>query len=150
MKNLFDAATAADVKARLSRLGPSAERLWGTMTAPQALAHCSAGFEMALGKLRPPRKFIGRLIGGIIKPMALRDDAPMRRNSPTVDGMVVKDDRDLAKERDRLSALIDKFSKDGPTSCTTHPHPFFGSLTPPEWAILMYKHVDHHLRQFGA
>ena len=135
---------------RLSHLDLDSERLWGTMTAPQAVAHIAAGFDMALGTLNPPRKFIGRLIGGIIKPMALRDDAPMRRNSPTVDGMVVKDDRDLTNERKRLCSLMDKFRNDGAASCTTHPHPFFGSLTPPEWAILMYKHVDHHLRQFGA
>ena len=24
------------------------------------------------------------------------------------------------------------------------------SRTPDEWAVLMYKHMDHHLRQFGA
>jgi hypothetical protein len=46
--------------------------------------------------------------------------------------------------------LIDRFAAAGPQGCTTHPHAFFGSLTPDEWAILMYKHLDHHLRQFGA
>ncbi len=53
-------------------------------------------------------------------------------------------------EQHRLSALIDRFAAAGPAGCTTHPHTFFGPLTPQEWAALMYKHLDHHLRQFGA
>ena len=48
------------------------------------------------------------------------------------------------------AVLIDRFAAAGPKGCTTHPHSFFGPLTPDEWAILMYKHLDHHLRQFGV
>ena len=120
------------------------------MNPAQAMAHCSAAFDMASGNLRPPRKLIGRLIGPIIKPMALKDDEPMRRNSPTVDSLIIQNERNLEIERTRLCASIDRFVKGGPTACTTHPHAFFGRLTPEEWSILMYKHIDHHLRQFGA
>ena len=150
MKNLFDPAVANEIKARSAKLSPASARQWGTMTPAQAVAHCSAGLDMALGNLRPPRKFIGRLLGTIIKPFALRDDQPMRRNSPTVDELVMNDDRDLAVERARLCQLIDSFTAGGPAACTTHPHAFFGHLTPDEWSILMYKHLDHHLRQFGV
>jgi hypothetical protein len=150
MKNLFDAATVAEVKDRLAHLGPESERQWGKMNAPQAVAHCSAGLELAMGDRRPPQLWLGRIIGWIIKPMALGNDAPMRRNSPTVPSIVVADERDLRAERDKLTALIDRFAASGPAGCTTHPHSFFGRLTPQEWAILMYKHLDHHLRQFGV
>lgn len=64
--------------------------------------------------------------------------------------MRVEDDRDLDVERRRLLKLIDSFAAGGPSGCTRHPHSFFGPLTPQEWAVLMYKHLDHHLRQFGA
>jgi hypothetical protein len=150
MKNLFDAATIDEVKARLEKLRPESERQWGTMEAAQAVAHCSAGFEMAAGNITPPRMFLGRLIGRFIKPMALGNDQPIPRNSSTLEGLAVNDERDLAKERERLCGLIDRFAAVGPRGCTTHPHSFFGRLTPEEWAILMYKHLDHHLRQFGA
>jgi hypothetical protein len=53
-------------------------------------------------------------------------------------------------ERQRLSGLIDRSAAAGPAGCTTHPHSFFGSLTPVEWAEFMYVHLDHHLRQFGV
>ncbi len=150
MKNLFEPATAAEVRERLTRLRQDNARRWGTMTVAQAVAHCTYGMELATGDQRPPRVLIGRLLGPAIKRLALRDDAPMRRNSPTVPGAVVANERDLDVERRRLDGLISRFVAAGRGACTTHPHSFFGRLTPDEWAVLMYKHLDHHLRQFGA
>jgi hypothetical protein len=150
MRNLFEATTVEEVKLRISGLGPGNERQWGTMTASQALAHCSSAMEWAVGDSFPPRMFIGSIIGRMIKGKVLGDDEPMRRNSPTAKTLIVKDDRDLAPEQRRLCTLVDKFAAGGPKGCTTHPHTFFGRLTPDEWAILQYKHLDHHLRQFGA
>src|ERR1700710_2896817 len=150
MKNLFEATTVEEVKERLLHLRPESERLWGTMNAAQAVAHCAAGMELATGDQRPPRKLVGLIFGRLVKKLALGNEEPMRRNTPTVKGLVVKDERDLDLERKRLSALIDRFAAAGPAGCTTHPHSFFGRLTAQEWAILMYKHLDHHLRQFGA
>ena len=150
MKNLFEATTVEDVKQRITSLNSGCERQWGTMTAAQALAHCSASMEWAVGDSYPPRMFVGSLIGRMIKGKVLGDNEPMRRNSPTAKTLIVKDDRVLEAEQKRLCALVDRFAAGGPKSCTTHPHSFFGRLTPDEWAILTYKHLDHHLRQFGA
>lgn len=150
MRNLFEPAAAEEVKARLLHLRPDSGRLWGRMNAPQAVAHCCAGLDMALGDCRPKRALVGRILGRVVKPLALGNDDPIRRNTPTVPEMVVADERDLEGERRRLSGLIDRFAAGGPAGCTTHPHSFFGRLTPQEWAVLMYKHLDHHLRQFGA
>jgi hypothetical protein len=150
MKNLFEATVVEEVQGRLLQMRPESKRLWGKMTPAQAVAHCSAGMEWAVGDTTPPRLLLGRIVGGVIKPKVLGDDEPMRRNSPTVKGLVVNDDRDLGIERERLRGLIDRFVAGGPGGCTAHPHSFFGRLTPAEWAILMYKHLDHHLRQFGV
>jgi transposase InsO family protein len=122
----------------------------GRMNAAQAIAQCTAGLELATGDRLPPRLFIGRIIGRMVKPKAFREGEPMRRNSPTVKGLIVNDERDLATERGRLSGMIDRFAAAGSAGCTTHPHSFFGRLTPEEWSALMYKHLDHHLRQFGV
>jgi hypothetical protein len=62
----------------------------------------------------------------------------------------VPNEPDFAAEQARLIGLLNNFAAAGPQCCTSHPHAFFGRLAPHEWAILMYKHVDHHLRQFGA
>ena len=150
MKNLFQPETVQELKERMSRLAPDSARLWGKMMPAQALAHCTLGMELALGDRRPPRMLIGRLIGRVIKPMAFKESEPMRRNSPTIPGFVVADTRDLDVEREKLSGIIDRFAACGPAGCTTHPHSFFGRLTPDEWSFWMYKHIDHHLQQFGV
>lgn len=151
MNNLFDPAVADQVKARLRKLEPQSERLWGKMTAAQMLAHCAVSLQWAVGEVVPERGALpARLLGRMIKPMVVRNDAPMRKNSPTAKSLLVADERDLSMERQRLSALIDKFAAGGIAGCTKNPHSFFGKMTPEEWAILMYKHLDHHLRQFGV
>ena len=150
MKNLYEPARAAELTERLERLRPDSPRLWGKMTAPQAMAHCAVALEWAVGDTRAPRMLVGRLIGGLAKRMATRNDDPFQRNAPTSPALVIADERDLATERARLRRLIERFAAAGPDGCTTHPHSFFGRLTPDEWAVLMYKDVDHHLRQFGA
>jgi hypothetical protein len=100
--------------------------------------------------LRPPRVLTGRILGPLVRRLALGNDRPMKRNSPTAPALLIVDRRDLDAERQRLSTLVDRFSAGGPAQCTTHPHPFFGRLSLEQWAELMYKHIDHHLRQFGA
>jgi len=150
MKNLFDVALANQVKERIASLRIDSERQWGKMSVAQTVTQCASGLEMALGEIRPPRALLGRLIGSAIKPKVVGNDQPFRRNSPTVRELVIRSERNLDVERVRLCALIDRFVSGGRSVCTTHPHPFFGLLTPAEWAVLMYKHLDHHLRQFGV
>lgn len=149
-KSLFDARVANDVKTRLDKLEPQCERRWGKMTPAQMLAHCSVSMQWAVGEVVPERGPLpARLIGRLVKPMVLRDEGPFRKNSPTAKSLIVADERELPKERERLSNLIDKFVAGGAAACTKNPHSFFGKMTPQEWAVLMYKHLDHHLRQFG-
>jgi hypothetical protein len=150
MKNLFDVALADQIKRRMDLLRPDSGRLWGKRSPAQVLAHCALGLEMALGEIKPRRKLIGRLLGFVLKPLVLGNDEEFRRNSPTLDELVVSGEPDLAAESRRLGSLIDRFVSGGLSTCTTHPHPFFGPLTPMEWAILEYKHLDHHLRQFNV
>jgi hypothetical protein len=76
----------------------------------------------------------------------------MRRNSPSSPELFAADatECDFERERGRLLAAIDRIAKEGAACCSRHLHPFFGPLKPQQWAILMYKHIDHHLRQFGV
>ena len=150
MKNLFEPDAVAEVKTRLRNLQPQCKPLWGTMNAAQALAHCSAGLESALGDRLPPRMLLGRLFGRFIKPIVLASQKPLRRNAPTAQSFVVADERNFEAEQERLSGIIDRFAAAGPAGCTTHPHSIFGRMRPEDWAVLMYKHLDHHLRQFGV
>ncbi|HEY3743452.1 MAG TPA: DUF1569 domain-containing protein [Bryobacteraceae bacterium] len=149
MKNLFDTTSANEVRTRLGKLGPQSKRQWGKMTAPQMLAHCSVSMQWAVGEVVPEQGPLPvRLLGRVIKPLVFRNDDPLRKNSPTAKSLLIADERDLGRERERLSGLIERFVAGGAAGCTTNPHSFFGKMTPQQWAILMYKHLDHHLRQF--
>jgi len=150
MKNLYEAATANEVKMRIGLLQPDSQRQWGSMNAAQAVAHCARSMEWAVGDRTPERMFFGGIVGRMIKSKVLGNDAPFRRNSPTAKDLLVSGQPNLDEERRRLCALIDRFTTAGPAGCTRKPHSFFGPMKPEEWATLMYKHLDHHLRQFGV
>ena len=150
MPDLSEAGAAERFKTRVMALRPDSQRQWGSMTVAQALAHLSVSLEMAVGDRRPPRMLVGRFLGPMVRRKIVADDRPLRKNSPTAPDMVITDERELRIEQERLCALIDRFTAGGPERCTTHPHEFFGTMNAREWSILTYKHLDHHLRQFGA
>ena len=149
MKSLFEPSSVSEIEKRIERLAPESERQWGRMNVAQMLAHCSAWMAIAAGRNRPARSLLGRVVGRFAKASILGEQPPAR-NMPTMKCLIVDDEREFADERQRLLAHIDRFAAGGPGQCTKHPHSFFGYLTPDEWAILGYKHLDHHLRQFGA
>lgn len=150
MKSLFEAATLEEATARIARLRPDSERQWGKMNAAQMLAHCAATMEMAVGLTFPPRRFVGRLIGPLVRKAVIAKGEPFRRNSSSDKSLIIREDRDFETERQRLIGLLERFTARGPEGCTKHPHSFFGRLTPAEWAMFMHHHLDHHLRQFGV
>ena len=70
--------------------------------------------------------------------------------APTDPTYRMNDDKDFAPERERLVALVKRFAESGRASADGRVHPFFGRLTGDQWGRLSYKHLDHHLRQFGV
>ena len=149
MKTLFQPGTLDEVISRIDKLQPASPRQWGKMDVAQVMAHCSAAMDMASGRLNPQRTFIGRLLGPFFKPM-FTNEKPMGKNAPTGKQFVIADPRDFLREQEQLKQKVRQFHEGGEPKCTRHPHPFFGPLTPQAWSRGMYKHLDHHLRQFGA
>jgi len=149
MKNLFDKKDADEILRRLDNLGPSSQRLWGKMEVGQMLAHCRKTLEMAAGDKILPRVLIGKLIGRFFV-KSFSNEKPLGKNGPTDKTLKITDSRNFEVEKQKLVEYIEKFQTGGEDKCTRHPHPFFGKLTPTEWSIGMYKHLDHHLRQFGV
>lgn len=119
------------------------------MNVGQMMAHCSAWLEMAAGATPSRRSWLGRVVGRAAK-QSMLGERPIRRNMPTDKSLIRDDLRDFADEQRRLIDGVERFSAGGPERCTTHPHSFFGPMTPHEWARMGYRHLDHHLRQFGV
>jgi hypothetical protein len=149
MKNLFQQETADEVISRIDGLQAASARQWGKMDVAQMMAHCSAALDMASGRINPPRAFIGRVLAPFVRSI-FTNEKPFSKNNPTDEQLVVADQRDFQREREQLKQKVRQFHQGGEARCTRHPHPFFGALSPQDWSRGMYKHLDHHLRQFGA
>jgi len=149
MKNLFERGTVNEISARIDKLQPAMKRQWGKMDVAQMMAHCSGAMDMASGTVKLKRITLGRILGPIIKPI-YTNEKPFSKSSPTAKELVISGEKEFLREQVVLKQKIWDFHAAGPAGCTRYPHPFFGALTPDEWARGMYKHLDHHLRQFGA
>lgn len=150
MKTIFDKATREELIGRINSLNESNTAKWGKMNVYQMIKHCSLFDEWILGKNQPVYKqaFIGRVFGKIALKGLLKDEAPMKRNMITIAGFKIKETAgDIENQKDKWRALIhayEHFSNPG------FVHTFFGKMTNEEIGLLVYKHTDHHLRQFTA
>jgi Protein of unknown function (DUF1569) len=149
MKSLFNAPDNQGVVDRINALTAASKPLWGKMQVAQMLAHAQQPLKVALGELQLKRGIAGFLFGKIAKRQLLAG-ADMKRNLPTAREFVVKTDVLFEEEKKKLIALVQRFYQSGPQGLTKGDHPFFGKLTTEEWDKLQYKHLDHHLRQFGV
>jgi hypothetical protein len=149
MKTLFDQADRESLLQRLSLLNGNSPRQWGKMTASQMVTHCARALESGTGDRPMKQKLIGKILMPFFRSSIL-GEKPFKKNGPTDPEFVVTDERDFSIERQKLIDLIARFADRGPTNAAKQTHGFFGKLSGEEWGELMYKHIDHHLQQFGV
>jgi hypothetical protein len=149
MQSVFDPAARKSICDRLDALSPAAIRQWGKMDAAQMLAHCSAALEVGTGDRQRKQALIGKIFAPFVR-ASLLGDKPFGRNSPTDPTFVVTDARDFAREKQRLIDLVARFCAGGAAEAGKHVHSFLGRISGDEWGVMMYKHLDHHLGQFGG
>ena len=147
MKNIFDHIHTAEVLKRIDKLSPNSQPQWGKMDVAQMLAHCSSFQDIAMGNSFPPRSWLGIIVGRFAKQI-IYNDKTLPHNMSTIPTILIADDREFDTEKEKLKQKIITFQNNGPEKCTTHPHPFFGKLTSEQWGKGIYKHLDHHLKQF--
>lgn len=149
MKSLFVPEDREALLQRIQALDPHNARQWGKMNTAQMLCHCSRALETGTGDRPMKQKLLGKILMPFFRSSIL-GEKPFSKNSPTDPTFVVSDEREFAAERARLTGLIDRFVANGAAQAGTQIHAFFGKMTGEEWGELMYKHIDHHLRQFGG
>ena len=147
MKSLFDPQAQAEILTRLAALTPTTQARWGTMDVAQMLAHCGQGLLMPTGEL-PVKAGLPILFGWMLRRIAT-NDVPFRHGVPTARELRIVAPRDFAEAKAHFMASWPK-AIGGPACIRSPKHPFFGELTGDEWGILMFKHLDHHFRQFGV
>jgi len=146
MKSLFESEVKAEILERIEKLKPDTPREWGTMIVSVMLKHCCYPLELALMNPKPKRNILGYLIGGIVRKKVLALE-PFEKNGYTPKEFVVKSSTNFETAKKELIGLIKAFEEKSLTDLT---HPFFGKLSLEEWSWMQYKHLDHHLRQFGV
>lgn len=148
MKTTLDKATRDDLIKRINTLNENSPAQWGKMNAYQMMKHLRYWEELANGTLPARRIFIGRIIGKLILKAVLKDEEPIRRNSPSAPETIIHDaSGDFAAEKARFIELVN-YNAANPLNDIVHP--FFGKMTHQQISQLAYKHIDHHLRQFNA
>jgi hypothetical protein len=147
--SLFEPAGLTRMLSRLDALRADSPRGWGRMDVAQMLAHCQRPLRVALGELPLKRSLVGVLFGRLAKKQLLAPK-PWKQGMPTAPEFRIHDAREFAREHAALRALVERFGRGGAAALTKLPHPFFGPLTSEEWQALQWRHLDHHLQQFGA
>jgi hypothetical protein len=148
MHTLFDSLTLNEVIYRIDQLKPSLQPRWGKMSVSQMMAHCQCPLKDYFGETRTKRGLMSLLFGKIAK-KKLFSDKPWPQNLPTAKTFVISDERAFEEEKVKLIQQLHKFSTEG-TNISKNTHPFFGNMSSQEWGIFAYKHLDHHLKQFGV
>ena len=150
MKTIFDKAIRDAVIVRINSLNENSTANWVKMNFYQMLKHCTLYDEWMLGKNKPVYKqvFMGRLFGKTALKDFVRDDNPLKRNMGTLSNLkVVQTNGNVVSEKLKWIELVKEFKN---YSNPNFIHSFFGKMTKEQIGYLVYKHTDHHLRQFGG
>lgn len=150
IKSVFNAADVAELKERISKLSPQSAPLWGKMSVSQMLAHVNVSYEMAYTNKHPkPGAFMRLILKALVKNVVV-GPKPYKRSTPTAKAFLITDSRDFETEKTRLLEYLDHTLQLGRDHFEGRESLSFGRLTADEWNVMFYKHLDHHLQQFGV
>ena len=150
MKSIFDPQDNNELIDRINQLTPITLSQWGKMTVSQMLLHCQQPVKVAQGKLKlKPNKLLVLFVGKAAK-KKLMQPQPFGKGMPPAKEFKITHEPDFEESKAELINLIQVFAKDGHSSIQDLNHPFFGNMTIEEWDALQWKHLDHHLKQFGV
>ncbi len=150
MKNIFDKAVVNELIARIQLLQANTQPKWGKMSVDQMLAHCNVSYEMAYeNKHAKPSAFLQLILKLIVK-KAVVNDTPYKHSLKTAPAFIIQDAKNFEEERNRLIDYIKKTQVFGAAYFDGKASHSFGVLNKEEWNNMFYKHLDHHLSQFGV
>jgi len=148
MKTIFDKNTREELIVRIGLLDENSNSQWGKMNVYQMVKHCILCDEMYLGKTQYKRSFIGLLLGKIALNKLLKNENPKKRNLPTKsDFKNLETTGNIEIEKLKWVTLIQEYET---YSDKKFIHWFYGKMSKDQIGISVYKHIDHHLRQFNC
>ena len=151
MQNVFSPEGVHHFTERIQQLNNNTQVQWGKMNVAQMLAHCNVTYRMIYdeGFLQKPGYIKKLLFRWFIKPYVV-SEKPYKQSVQTAPQFIVVDEKNFNEERQKLIAYIQRVQQEGKAAFEGRESHSFGPLTANEWNTLFAKHLDHHLRQFGA
>lgn len=150
LPNIFTQQVSEQVIERIGKLTPNTTPQWGKMNAAQMLAHCNVPYEMVYESIHPkPNAFMVWLISLMAKDTVV-SEKPYPRNTRTAPAFLIKGEHDFEKEKSRVISYITRTQQLGEGHFDQKLSNSFGKLSITEWNNMFYKHLDHHLTQFGV
>jgi hypothetical protein len=147
MKSLFNKEDRKEITDRIALINENSERQWGKMSAAQMLSHCQQPIKVGVNELKLSTNLLFMILGPLIKKKLMKE-IPFDKNLPTHKDFIIKDEPSLVDERQKLIDLVNDFNAKKDQLAAKHP--IFGKMSTQQWDSLNWKHLDHHLRQFGV
>ena len=150
LPNIFTKEVSDKVIQRINQLTPESQPQWGKMNVAQMLAHCNVTYELVYtDKHTKPNAFMKFILKSFVKNSVV-NEKPYKRNIPTGPQFLVSDQKSFDGEKNRLIEYIHKTQQLGASHFENEESHSFGKLSSTEWNNMFYKHLDHHLAQFGV
>jgi len=150
MKNVFDSKDAQELVGRINALNANTPNLWGKMNVGQMLAHCNVTYDLVYTDKYPKPKGFKKFFIKLFAKKIVVGPQPYKKNLRTAPEFLITDEKDFEQEKDRLIEHVKKTQQLGAEHFDNKESHAFGPLMKEEWNILFYKHLDHHLQQFGV
>jgi Protein of unknown function (DUF1569) len=150
LPDIFSKPVADAVIQRIHQLSASTQAKWGKMSVDQMLAHCNVSYEMIYDTIHKKPGFFRQFILKKIVKNIVVSETPYKQNNPTAPQFKITAQKDFDREKQRLIDFISKTSEHGVSYFDGKISHSFGKLSSIEWNNMLYKHLDHHLMQFGV
>jgi len=150
LPNIFSQPVADDIIQRINSLRSDTPAQWGKMNVSQMLAHCCVTYEMVYEDKHPKPGALMKLILKLLAKNKVVGETPFKQGGPTAPAFIIKENKDFEVEKSRLIAFIQKTLQLGEAQFDGKESHSFGILNKTEWNNMFYKHLNHHLTQFGA
>lgn len=146
--SLFDNHSRESIRVRLLKLQPDSKAQWGNFDVNRMLAHCLDTLEVCFAER--PVEVTGNFFWNSALGRWFVIDAPLPwpKGAPTAPDFFVTQPTEFARDRQRVLDYVERFAKG--REQTFGVSPFLGTLNPEQWSRLHYRHLDHHLKQFGC